>query len=111
MTYHVPSGFSVEGAPQPTTALWPDHAVFKIASHAIPDGENVQRSLVYNFTLLGSTDYPSLHDFYQKVATADQQQLVLTRATVAKGNCHEVRLTSRARPHAHYGCRYPHLRV
>ena len=86
VTYHVPSGFTVEGAPQPTTALWPDHAVFKIASHAIPDGENVQRSLVYNFTLLGSTDYPSLHDFYQKVATADQQQLVLTRATVAKGN-------------------------
>ena len=31
-------------------------------------------------------DYQNLHDFYQKVATADQQQLVLTRAPVAKGN-------------------------
>jgi hypothetical protein len=35
---------------------------------------------------LPSKDYGDLHDFYQKVATADQQQLVLTRAQVAKGN-------------------------
>lgn len=26
-----------------------------------------------NFTLLDSKDYPSLHDFYLKVASADQQ--------------------------------------
>jgi hypothetical protein len=31
-------------------------------------------------------EYGSLHDFYQKVATSDQPQLVLTRASVAKGN-------------------------
>jgi len=43
------------------------------------------RTLAYNFTLLDSKDYPDLHDFYQKVATADQQQLVLTALRIAKG--------------------------
>ncbi len=37
--------------------------------------------MAYNFTLLDPKYYSDLHDFYQKVATADQQQLVLTRAT------------------------------
>ena len=43
----------------------------------------IARSLAYNFTLLEQKDYNELHDFYQKVATADQQQLVLTRAAQA----------------------------
>jgi hypothetical protein len=46
----------------------------------------VVRTLIYDFTLLGPKDYPELHDFYQKVATADQQQIVLSRAVAAKGN-------------------------
>ena len=36
--------------------------------------------MAYNFTLLEPKEYADLHDFYQKVATADQQQFVLTRA-------------------------------
>jgi len=46
----------------------------------------VHRTLAYNFTLLDPKEYPNLHDFYLKVATADQQQLVLTRSPAAKGN-------------------------
>jgi hypothetical protein len=46
----------------------------------------VVRTLVYNFAVLGPKDYPDLHDFYQKVATADQQPIVLSRVTAAKGN-------------------------
>jgi len=42
--------------------------------------------MAYNFTVLSPKEYPSLHDFFQKVATADQQQLVLVRAAQAKGN-------------------------
>ena len=45
----------------------------------------VDRTMAYNFTILDAKEYSDLHDFYQKVATADQQPLVLTRAT-AKGN-------------------------
>jgi hypothetical protein len=39
-----------------------------------------------NVILLDATEYPNLHDFYLKIATADQQQLVLTRSPTAKGN-------------------------
>jgi hypothetical protein len=86
VTYHLPAGFTVESAPQTASTAWPDHAVLKIGSQSTADSVNTKRTLAYNFTILGPTDYPSLHDFYQKVATADQQQLVLTRAPVAKGN-------------------------
>jgi hypothetical protein len=84
--YHLPEGFTMESAPQNAKASWPDHAVLSITSSATGDTIKVDRTLLYNYTLLSSEDYPQLHDFYQKVATADQQQLVLTRATVAKGN-------------------------
>jgi hypothetical protein len=60
--------------------------MLKISSHVDGDSVVVLRTLAYNFTLLDSRDYPDLHDFYQKVATADQQQLVLTRTPIAKGN-------------------------
>jgi hypothetical protein len=86
VTYHLPAGFTVESAPQTASTAWPDHAVLKIGSQSTADSVNTKRTLAYNFTILGPTDYPSLHDFYQKVATADQQQLVLARAPVAKGN-------------------------
>jgi hypothetical protein len=86
VTYHLPAGLTVESAPQPTNASWPDHALLKVGSDVKTNSVGVQRTLAYNFTLLDATDYASLHDFYQKVATADQQQLVLTRAPVAKGN-------------------------
>ena len=56
---------------------------------ASADGQvTIVRSLAYNYTLLESKSYGELHDFFQKVAAADQQQLVLTRAAAepAKGN-------------------------
>jgi hypothetical protein len=86
VTYHLPPGFSVESAPQAANAAWPNHAVLKSASATAADSVRVARNLVFNFTILAPADYPSLHDFYQKVATADQQQLVLTRSQAAKGN-------------------------
>jgi hypothetical protein len=60
--------------------------LLKIASEATADSVNVTRTLAYGFTLLEPKDYGNLHDFYQKVATADQQQLVLTRTPAANGN-------------------------
>jgi hypothetical protein len=53
----------------------------------VKDGSvTVLHTLAYNFTLLNQSNYSSLHDFYLKVAAADQQQLVLARAPLAKGN-------------------------
>jgi hypothetical protein len=84
VTYHLPPGFTVESAPQATKNNWPDRAVLTITSSTSGDSITIDRTLAYNFALLEPKDYPNLHDFYQKVATADQQQLVLSRAP-AKG--------------------------
>jgi hypothetical protein len=54
---------------------------------AAKDGSvEVTRTFAYNYTLLYAREYNNLRDFYLKVASADQQQIVLTRAPVAKGN-------------------------
>ena len=41
------------------------------------------RVLARSFTMLDAKDYGSLRDFYQKVVTADQQQIVLSPAAQA----------------------------
>lgn len=84
--YHLPPGFIFQSAPQDADTAWPGYALLKIHSSADKDMVTINRTLAYNFTLLDSKDYPSLHDFYLKVASADQQQLVLTRAPAAQGN-------------------------
>ena len=85
VTYHLPAGFNVENVPHAANTAWPEHALLKIAAQASADSVNVTRTMAYNFVILDHADYPTLHDFYQKVATADQQQIVLTRAPAAKG--------------------------
>lgn len=86
VTYHLPPGYSIESTPQVNTLTWPKHAMLKIFSSHMTDAIQISRNMVYNYTLLDPKDYADLHDFYQKVATADQQQLVLTRTQVAQGN-------------------------
>ncbi len=86
VTYRLPAGFTIESAPQSANNTWPDHAVLKITSTPKDGTVTVVRTLLYNYALLNDTEYPALHDFYQKVASADQQQLVLNRASAAKGN-------------------------
>lgn len=87
-TYHLPEGYSVDSLPAVTSLDWPNHALLRIK--ATTDGETatITRTLIYNYTLLDPKEYGDLHGFYQKVATADQQQVVLARgaATAAKGN-------------------------
>jgi hypothetical protein len=86
VTYHLPAEFTIETPLQPANVSWPAHAIFKVDSKVSSNNVVVSRVAAFNFSVLPSTDYSDLHDFYQKVATADQQQLVLTRAQVAKGN-------------------------
>ncbi len=85
VTYHLPPGFTIENMPQDADNSWPDHAVLKIHSTKGENSVTVVRLLVYNFTLLDPGEYSNLHDFYLKVAAADQQQLVLTTSP-AKDN-------------------------
>ena len=86
VTYHLPEGLEVENSPQASNASWPDRALMKVDSVVGANKIQVGRSLAYNYTILPPEEYSKLHDFYQKVATFDQQQLVLRTAVVAKGN-------------------------
>ncbi len=86
VVYHLPAEYTVETAPQAANVSWPQHALLKVNTTVNGSEITVIRSVAFNFSILPSKDYGDLHDFYQKVATADQQQLVLTRAQTAKGN-------------------------
>jgi len=86
VTYHIPAEFAMENPPAPASIGWANHAAFKSSSTVKGSDIVTTRTIGYNFTVLESKEYGDLHDFYQKVAVADQQQLVLTRSQTARGN-------------------------
>ncbi|MGO9775509.1 MAG: transglutaminase-like domain-containing protein [Terracidiphilus sp.] len=86
IVYHLPTGMTVEGAPLDTRIPWERHAVFVTKAVTAPGQVTIVRQLVRAFTLAKPEEYQDLRAFYQKVAAADQQPLVLTRTPVARGN-------------------------
>jgi transglutaminase-like putative cysteine protease len=78
VTYHLPDGVTVEGAPQDANIGWPGHALL-IAKSAAQSGQiEIGQTLSVAFTFAKPDEYQDLRGFYQKVAAADQEQLVLT---------------------------------
>jgi hypothetical protein len=86
VTYRLPEGFTVEGAPQDAKIAWPGHAILTDKTVATPGQVAIARQLARAFTLAKPEEYQDLRGFYQKVAAADQQQLVLAAAPASKGN-------------------------
>jgi hypothetical protein len=86
VVYVLPAGFKVESTPQETNVAWPNHAMLKIGFIPKNGTVNVERTMAYNYTILDASEYQDLRGFYQKVAAADQQQLVLTKSATQKGN-------------------------
>jgi len=86
VTYHLPDGMTVEGAPKDDKLTWPQHAVLSIKSGQTPGKITVARQLSRAFTFATAADYQDLRGFYQRVAASDQQQVVLVRANSEKGN-------------------------
>jgi hypothetical protein len=86
VVYHFPAAFSIEGSPQDTKLSWAGHAALTTKSLAAAGQITIARQLARAFTLAKPEEYQDLRGFYQKVAAADQQQLVLTASPVAKGN-------------------------
>lgn len=90
VTYQLPEGFAVESAPLDASVPWTGHAGFAVKTATGKNQITVTRSLLRGFTFLDPKEYPQLREYYQKIATADQQQLVLTTAPAkispAKGN-------------------------
>jgi len=86
VTYHLPDGMTLEGAPPDTKIPWTGHAVCVIKTESTPGEIVVNRTLARGFSQVKPEEYQDLRGFYQKIAAADQQQLVLTLSTPAKGN-------------------------
>jgi len=91
ITYHLPDGMTVEGAPQDTNIPWSGHALLVAKSAAQPGQITIGQTLSVAFTIAKPEEYQDLRGFYQKVAAADQAQLVLTAsptaaASAGKGN-------------------------
>jgi hypothetical protein len=84
--YTLPAGYTVEGGPQVANISWTGHAVYivKTASQQ-PGSFTVARRLARAFSQVKPGEYQDLRGFYQKVAAADQQQIVLA-APVQGGN-------------------------
>src|SRR5208282_2558567 len=85
VTYHLPAGLAVEGAPQDAKIPWEGHAVLVLKTKPEGGAITVTRQLARAFTIAKPEEYQSLREFYQKVAAADQQQLVLTTSLAGKG--------------------------
>ncbi len=86
VTYHLPPGYTVESMPKTSDVNWPGYAALRINSAAKGDAIEVVRVFARNFTLLKPEAYNDLHDFYLKLASADEQQVVLARASTSQGN-------------------------
>ncbi len=83
VTYHLPAGFTVEGAPQEAKLSWPQRAIFNTSVVSAPGQITLTRKLLRGFTFAKPEEYQELRGFYQKVAAADQAELVLTSAPAA----------------------------
>jgi hypothetical protein len=84
ITYVLPSGYALEGTPQDANLKWEENAAYQNRTKIEGNSITGSRILARGFTLLDPKDYPQLHDFYQKVVTADQQPLVLSAAQASK---------------------------
>jgi hypothetical protein len=87
IVYHLPANMSVEGAPQDTKISWQGHAVMATKTASAPSQITIARVFACAFSSAKPEEYQDLRGFYQKVAAADQAQLVLAKTpTAQKGN-------------------------
>lgn len=86
VVYHLPPGYGVESAPQPVQLPWPGHAALVVKTQPGPGSIDIKHIFARAFVMLAPTEYSALRDYYQKIATNDQQQLVLTPTAGGAGN-------------------------
>jgi hypothetical protein len=84
VVYHLPAGYAVESAPQQAQLPWPDHAQLVVKTATGPGVIDIRHTFARFFVMLDAKEYPALRDYYQKLATIDQQPLVLAPAAAGK---------------------------
>jgi len=86
ITYHLPPAMALEGGPEDANQMWQGHAMYVVKTKSAPGQVLVARSVARAFAVLQPSEYKPLREFYSKVASGDQQQLVLHNAQEAHGN-------------------------
>jgi hypothetical protein len=84
VTYHLRSGYAVESAPQSAQFLWPEHAALVVKVALTPATIDVKHIFARAFVVLEPKEYPAMREFYLKIASSDEQYLVL--APTGSGN-------------------------
>jgi hypothetical protein len=79
VVYHLPAGYSVESAPAAAQLPWPEHAALVVKTTPGTGTFEIKHVFARAFVLLDAKEYPALREYYQKIATSDQQQLVLAQ--------------------------------
>ena len=79
VNYRIPAEFEVESEPHPNSIKWPEHAILSISTSGDTSLVEISRKLTFSYSFVDPNEYGDLHDFYQKMAIADQQQLILRR--------------------------------
>jgi hypothetical protein len=85
LTYDLPAGAAVEGAPADAKVAWADRAIYIVKTKSDGGALTVARVLARAFDVAKPSDYQDLRGFYQKVAAGDQGQLVFSLLTGQKG--------------------------
>jgi hypothetical protein len=86
VVYHLPVGFTVEGAPPAVQLPWSNRAALVVQTTSVPGTIEVKQIFARAFVLLDPSEFSSLPDFYRKIATTDQQELILAKGAIATGN-------------------------
>jgi hypothetical protein len=87
IVYHFPPSLAVEGTPQDTKIPLKDMAIYATKSTPGTNEVTIADQMLRGFAVVKPEEYANLREFYQKIAAADQQQLVFTAASIAtKGN-------------------------
>ncbi len=86
VNYHLPTGYSVESAPQPVQLPWPRRAALVVKTAPGPGVIDIKHIFARAFVLLDAKEYPALRDFSQKADAIDRQQLVLAPGAGAARN-------------------------
>lgn len=83
ITYVLPAGVTMGDKPQDALVKWDENAVYQAKTKTEGNSVTNVRLVARGFTMLEPKDYSGLHDFFQKVVTANQDQIVLTPSTRA----------------------------
>jgi hypothetical protein len=79
VSYKLPEGFAVESMPPSDVIPWAGNAQLRLSAKQDSNTLEIERLFEYNYTILDPKEYSALHDFYQHVAAADQQQVVMAK--------------------------------